>query len=160
MNKIKRIKELEIAEKVNKNQKRFNGTAYINHPIGVCMILNEMGFVDDETIISAMLHDVLEDCEPNEIDILREHIIKGFGNSVLITVDALTKKCNNYDEYIDAVLLNKDAIPIKIADIIHNLTENPKVRQKENYRKALPKLIMEYSYNTKTEYYKKKAKYT
>ena len=46
---------------LHKNQKRQDGTPYINHPVEVALILAKLGF-DEEVIAGALLHDTIEDC--------------------------------------------------------------------------------------------------
>ena len=62
-----------ITEKNHKEQKRLSGEQYIVHPVEVAKILVNLK-VDRNTVISALLHDILEDTDtPNEV------IIEKFG---------------------------------------------------------------------------------
>lgn len=58
---------------------------YIVHPLWVAIILADLE-MDKETIVSGMLHDVVEDTEVSEEDIKRE-----FGEEVALLVDGVTK---------------------------------------------------------------------
>ena len=53
-------KAYNIASEAHKNQKRVSGIEYIYHPISVAYILVDLG-MDTESIIAALLHDVVED---------------------------------------------------------------------------------------------------
>ena len=53
-------KAYEIAVQAHGDQKRMSGEPYITHPLCVSIILAELE-LDKETIVSALLHDVLED---------------------------------------------------------------------------------------------------
>lgn len=135
----------KIAKKVHKNQKRYNGRPYINHIKEVVGILEQMEinvFYNEHIIEAAILHDVIED---GGIE-YRDKILDNF--SVYVLVDILThRKSYTYEEYIKRILTNKDAVVIKIADMIQNLTENPTKKQREKYRKALPLLIKKFGEN-------------
>ena len=52
----------ELAKNAHKDQKRVSGEPYIPHPLFVAKYLSEIG-MDNETIISALLHDVVEDTD-------------------------------------------------------------------------------------------------
>ena len=86
-------KAYDFALDVHKNQKRLSGDPYISHPIAVAAILCDLK-VDTATIITALLHDTIEDTEAtyNEVNKL---FGKDLGNvmaacpGVLFVVDPL-----------------------------------------------------------------------
>src|SRR5690606_18883471 len=53
---------LEIAALAHEGQTRRSGEAYVTHPIEVAQIIAELR-MDDDSIIAALFHDVLEDTE-------------------------------------------------------------------------------------------------
>ena len=60
---VKKIEEAyNIAKEAHGGQKRCSGEPYIMHPVAVAKILFKLG-MDNECIISALLHDVVEDTE-------------------------------------------------------------------------------------------------
>ena len=67
------------------DQKRVSGDSFITHPVGVACILAELE-LDLVTIITGMLHDVLEDTPVTYADLERE-----FGGEVAVLVDGATK---------------------------------------------------------------------
>ena len=107
---------MEFAKAKHKGQKRIGGSDYITHPIAVCEIVKSYGF--DETYqITALFHDLLEDTDATEEDILK------YGNhEILEAVKLLTKK-KGYDmsEYVSNIKQNPIAFAVKAADRLHNL---------------------------------------
>ena len=61
-----------------------SGAPYITHPIAVASIVGQYGG-DEDQAISALLHDVLEDC-----DVTRDHLAARYGARVAAIVDACT----------------------------------------------------------------------
>lgn len=119
-------KAYEFSKKAHVYQKRTSGEPFIAHPVEVCKIVAELG-MDDSSIVSALLHDVVEDTEFN-----LSHIKKEFGSEIELIVDGLTKITDfgrkKEDVQIDAlrkVLLAsaKDIriLIIKLCDRLHNM---------------------------------------
>ncbi len=116
-----------LANEAHKGQVRSSGDPYISHPIAVASILVDY-CMDTDTIVSALLHDVVEDT-----DISLEEIRKKFGDDVALMVDGVTKigqvplntKEEQQAENIRKILMamSKDirVIIIKLADRLHNM---------------------------------------
>ena len=107
---------LMFAKAKHKGQKRIGGDDYITHPIAVSEIVKNQGF-DENYQITALFHDLLEDTDATEEEILK------YGNlKILEAVNLLTKK-KGYDmaEYINAIKQNPIAFAVKAADRLHNL---------------------------------------
>lgn len=132
-------KAWEIAKKAHKGQKRFNHAPYITHVREVVNILGEMGYGHKPNIlIPAILHDVVEDGGSKYCKVITDT----FGNKIASKVMFLTHlKEDTYMEYIRRLTEDRDCILVKIADMTQNLTETPKVKQREKYREALPVLM-------------------
>ena len=79
------IKAIEVAETSHKDQFRASGDPYIVHPYEVCKSLIELK-LDTETVITGLLHDVIEDTEYS-----KEQLNEIFGKSIASLVDGLTK---------------------------------------------------------------------
>ena len=125
------IKKIEkayiIASKAHEGQLRKSGEAYIEHPLSAASYLSDFQ-LDYETIMAAILHDVIEDTEIN-MEVLQQE----FGMKVSQLVDGVSKldKINfSSKEEADAANLRKmilamsqdiRVILIKLADRIHNL---------------------------------------
>lgn len=144
---IKIIKKAyNFAEKAHFDQFRQTGEAYINHPLSVALILTEI-YADKETIMAALLHDTIEDC-----NVTKEELIKLFGEDVANLVAGLTKINRiNFSAKNDAIIANHQkilvglvedvrVIIIKFADRLHNLetlwVKNPD-KQKEIAKETL-----------------------
>ena len=125
VNKI--MQAYTLANDAHKGQVRSSGDPYISHPISVASILVDY-CMDTDTIVSALLHDVVEDT-----DISLEEIRKKFGDDVALMVDGVTKigqvplntKEEQQAENIRKILMamSKDirVIIIKLADRLHNM---------------------------------------
>ena len=79
------MKAYEYAKLMHKDQKRKSGEPYIIHPVNVAIILADLD-MDVETIVSALLHDVVEDT-PATYDDIKEM----FSEDVAKIVDGVTK---------------------------------------------------------------------
>lgn len=143
-NKIKQA--YDLAKEAHKNQKRRSGEPYIMHPVAVAQILFKLG-MDNECIISALLHDVVEDTE-YDLPYIKEH----FGDDVELLVDGVTKLGQiplSTREEVQAenirkmfMAMNKDVrvIIIKLADRLHNmrtLQHMPDYKQREKSLETL-----------------------
>ena len=139
-------KAYELAQKAHKNQKRRSGEPYIMHPVAVAQILLKLG-MDNECIVAALLHDVVEDTE-YDIDYIKEN----FGETVALLVDGVTKLGKiplSTREEVQAenirkmfIAMNKDVrvIIIKLADRLHNmrtLQYMPDYKQREKSLETL-----------------------
>jgi GTP diphosphokinase / guanosine-3',5'-bis(diphosphate) 3'-diphosphatase len=139
----KEDKAWDIANRVHKDQKRFNGDPYINHIHDILKVLDEMGCSNANTRTYAILHDTLEDCKPEE----REKITKemyDFDIYLPKRIELLTHDASfAYTFYITEIINSGDAdvIAVKTADMIQNLCEDPKKEQRVRYRKELPRLV-------------------
>ena len=107
---------LEFATEKHKGQKRIGGDDYITHPIAVCEIVKSQGF-DESCQIAALFHDLLEDTDATEQEILK------YGNEEILTAVKLLTKVKGYDmaQYIGAIKENRIAFAVKAADRLHNL---------------------------------------
>ena len=122
------IKEAyELANEKHNGQLRKSGEPYIIHPLSVAMILADLN-VGPNTLIAAILHDVVEDT-----DCGLEMIAEKFGNDVASIVDGVTKvtqmkfsslekqQAENHQKMIIAMAKDIRVIVVKLADRLHNL---------------------------------------
>lgn len=104
---------------------------YINHPIQVAKLLSDFGEEEDELIISALLHDVIEDTtkDDNEIKQLSNIILNKFGEIVLQTVlevsdnKSLPVEERKRLQVVHTPKLSDRAKKLKIADKICNIID-------------------------------------
>jgi len=116
-----------FARDAHQGQTRASGDPYITHPIAVAHILADM-HMDQETIMAAIMHDVVEDC-----DVTREEIEKQFGETVADLVEGVTKltqikfrskqeaQAENFQKMVMAMTKDIRVILIKLADRLHNM---------------------------------------
>jgi len=109
-------KALDYATKKHNGQFRIGGLPYITHPIAVAEMLADLGF-DENYQIAGLFHDLLEDTDATEEEILT------LGNAeILEAVKLLTKKKDYImREYIADIKSNDIAREVKAADRLHNL---------------------------------------
>lgn len=125
---IKQIKSaFEFGAEAHQGQKRKSGGDYIWHPVAVAEILAEIQ-LDYESIIAAILHDVVEDTK-----FTKEDIIERFGENVAEIVDGVTKlgklqfsnpqeaQAENFRKMVLAMSRDIRVILIKLADRLHNM---------------------------------------
>ena len=124
---LQRIKDAyALAAQAHEGQKRNTGQPYIIHPIAVAAITAEELELDANTVISAFLHDVVEDT-PYTVEDIRER----FGDDVAFIVDAVTKRkkekykntkqVDNYKQILDSVHYDIRALLVKLSDRLHNM---------------------------------------
>jgi RelA/SpoT family (p)ppGpp synthetase len=108
-------------------QTRASGDPYFSHPIEVAGILTDL-HLDDETIVTAILHDTIEDtvATPEEIE-------KHFGPNVARLVDGVTKlskieaqsenqrAAENLRKFLLAMSGDIRVLLVKLADRLHNM---------------------------------------
>ncbi len=109
-------KALEYAAKKHNGQYRIGGEPYITHPVAVAEIVRGWGF-DTEYQITALFHDLLEDTDAKESEIL---VLSD--ERVLEAVKTLTKaEPYTMADYVANIKKNKMAFVVKTADRLHNL---------------------------------------
>lgn len=119
---------------------RKSGEPYILHPIAVSCILAHMR-LDTETLMAALLHDVIEDTDFNKDD-----ISETFGFTVAELVDGVTKlshssdkeynKAASFRKILQATLQDPRVIIVKLADRYHNMTTLEALRPDKRARIA------------------------
>ncbi len=116
-----------VASDAHKEQKRQSGEPYITHPLAVASILADM-HMDAETIMAALLHDVIEDT-PVE----KKTLALQFGEPVAELVDGVSKltriefknkaeaQAENFHKMVLAMSRDIRVVIIKLTDRLHNM---------------------------------------
>ncbi|MFH2331273.1 bifunctional GTP diphosphokinase/guanosine-3',5'-bis pyrophosphate 3'-pyrophosphohydrolase [Morganella morganii] len=116
-----------VARDTHEGQTRSSGEPYITHPVAVACILAEMR-LDLETLMAALLHDVIEDTPATFQDI--EQL---FGTTVAGLVEGVSKldklnfrdkkeaQAENFRKMVMAMVKDIRVILIKLADRTHNM---------------------------------------
>ncbi|MAB22395.1 MULTISPECIES: bifunctional GTP diphosphokinase/guanosine-3',5'-bis pyrophosphate 3'-pyrophosphohydrolase [Idiomarina] len=125
---VERIRDaFVVANEAHSSQKRSSGEPYITHPVAVASLLADMK-LDCETLMAALLHDVIEDTETS-----REDLAERFGATVASLVEGVSKldklqfnskeeaQAENYRKMIMAMVQDIRVILIKLADRTHNM---------------------------------------
>ena len=116
-----------LAQDAHDGQMRSSGDPYITHPVAVAGILADMN-LDEETIKSALLHDVIEDTHYS-----KEDLVEAFGETVGDLVEGVSKldkiqfstkqeaQAENFRKMMMAMVQDIRVILIKLADRTHNM---------------------------------------
>ncbi len=117
----------EFGMKAHGTQTRSSGEAYFSHPIEVACILTEYK-LDVSTIITALLHDTVEDT-----DATLDEIESLFGTEIRKLVDGVTKlsqlesntvhskQAENFRKLVVAMSEDLRVLLVKLADRLHNM---------------------------------------
>lgn len=115
------------AEAAHKGQMRQSGEDYITHPVAAALTLAKLR-MDYQTIMAALLHDVLEDTSVDKAD-----LISAFGEEVAELVDGVSKltqiefenreeaQAENFRKMILAMVRDIRVILVKLSDRLHNM---------------------------------------
>ena len=124
------------------SQLRKSGEPYFTHPVAVAMLLAEQK-LDDATIITALLHDTIEDTLSTYADLARR-----FGEEIAQLVDGVTKLTNlelssveneqaeNFRKLLMAMSKDLRVLLVKLADRLHNMRTIRHLSPEKQQRKA------------------------
>ena len=117
----------EFGAEAHRGQKRLSGEPYISHPVAAANILGEL-HLDAETLIAAILHDVIEDTPTAKTEIANR-----FGSEVAELVDGVTKldqihfksqkeaQAESFRKMLLAMVRDIRVVLVKLADRTHNM---------------------------------------
>lgn len=127
-----------FAEEMHRPQVRKSGEPYIIHTIQVAFVLASLR-TGPQTIAAGFLHDVIEDC-----DVTEKQMVERFGRDVYNLVESVTKigninfadekeyQANNHRKIFIAMAKDVRVILIKLVDRLHNMrTLNFMIEEKQ-----------------------------
>ncbi|MDA7430508.1 bifunctional (p)ppGpp synthetase/guanosine-3',5'-bis(diphosphate) 3'-pyrophosphohydrolase [Primorskyibacter aestuariivivens] len=132
----------DYGREMHEGQVRHSGEPYFTHPVAVAAILTEQR-LDDATIITALLHDTIEDTKSTYT-----HIAGKFGDEIAMLVDGVTKLTNlqlsstqtkqaeNFRKLFMAMSRDLRVILVKLADRLHNMRTIKAMRPDKQVQKA------------------------
>jgi GTP diphosphokinase / guanosine-3',5'-bis(diphosphate) 3'-diphosphatase len=132
----------EYGRAMHDGQYRHSGEPYFTHPVSVAAILTEQQ-LDDATIITALLHDTIEDTKASYAEVEAK-----FGHEVAELVDGVTKLTNlqlnstetkqaeNFRKLFMAMSKDLRVILVKLADRLHNMRTIKSMRNDKQVQKA------------------------
>ncbi len=125
---VERIREAaEFGASAHKGQTRLSGEPYIAHPVAAAAILADL-HLDTDTIIAAILHDVIEDTPTP-----KDQLAQRFGADVAEIVDGVTKldqikfksreeaQAESFRKMLLAMVRDLRVVLVKLADRTHNM---------------------------------------
>ncbi len=126
--RVEQVREAyEFGAAAHEGQKRKSGEPYISHPVAVADLLADL-HMDAQTIVAAILHDVLEDTPMSKDDIAGK-----FGADVAEIVDGVSKldqvqfknraeaQAESFRKMLLAMVRDIRVIMVKLADRTHNM---------------------------------------
>ena len=131
----------DFSKEAHGSQTRDSGALYFSHPLEVADILTNYR-LDGASIVTALLHDTLEDTGITEADI-REN----FGDEIAQLVDGVTKltrlelqsnkakQAENFRKFVLATSRDIRVLLVKLADRLHNMRTIEHVEQPERRRR-------------------------
>lgn len=131
-----------FGEEMHEGQFRHSGEAYFTHPIAVAQILADMQ-MDDATIITALLHDTIEDT-PASFKMVHDR----FSREIAELVDGVTKLTNlqltsreskeaeNFRKLFMATSKDLRVTLVKLADRLHNMRTIKSMKPEKQAQKA------------------------
>ena len=132
----------DFGDEMHQGQFRHSGEPYFTHPVAVAAILTEQQ-LDDATIITALLHDTIEDTKANY-----GALADKFGDDIAKLVDGVTKltklqlssvetkQAENFRKLFMAMSKDMRVILVKLADRLHNMRTIRSMRPDKQLQKA------------------------
>ena len=134
-------KAMRLCYEAHRDQTDKSGVPYVFHPIHLAEQMR-----DEDTTVTALLHDVIEDAVYTFDDLVK----MGFSENVITALKLLTHdKSVPYMEYVAKIKENPVAKAVKLADLAHNSdlsrlnSIDDKARSRIQKYEAAKKLLLE-----------------
>lgn len=135
-------KAYAFGKEMHEGQTRSSGEPYYSHPVEVAFLLTERR-LDDAAIVTALLHDTIEDTGATYAQVAEE-----FGAEIAMLVDGVTKLTNlelssseskqaeNFRKLLLAMSKDLRVLLVKLADRLHNMRTIKHMRPEKQQQKA------------------------
>lgn len=134
------LKATQYAIKKHKGQTRkFSGVPYVTHPLAVSYIVASFKKSKhlDEILAACLLHDVLEDTETTFVEIAKEFTPLVASLTFELTSENHAKQDKTTYLKNKMVGMSSYGLVIKLADRLHNVTDNPTQKTKDATKEIL-----------------------
>lgn len=135
---------IRIHQSDQDQRRKISKAPYIIHPLSVGIILARVG-ADEDTIITGILHDTVEDTNQDRA-LVRKEILDTFGSNVALMVEDLTEPSEEEDWVVQKRTATEQVARsshntqlVKAADMLHNITDYI-----EDYKKIGETMFTEY----------------
>ncbi len=141
VNEERILNAYKFAEKAHEGVFRSSGEPYIQHPLETTAILMELK-PDEDSIIAALLHDVLEDTEVTEEEIEKKFgaplmpLLKGLEKLGKISYQGKERQVENLRKMFMAMAKDIRVILIKLCDRLHNMRTLGSLKEEKQKRIA------------------------
>ncbi len=105
------LKAFRLASEAHKDMRRKSGEPYIVHPLSVAIIVSRELGLGTNSVISALLHDVVEDT-----DYTLDDVKNNFGDKITSIIDGLTKISGVFDKNSTLQLENFKKLLLTLSD--------------------------------------------
>ncbi len=126
---------VDFVKQAHEGQFRRSGEPYVFHPLNVALDVSANHMVDFVSLFGCLLHDVMEDT-----DVSNNNILENFGQDVLNVVNGMTKiknkKIESFDKFFSLSLKHPRILYIKIFDRLHNMKTIGSLQLQKQHRIA------------------------
>ena len=126
----------------HEGQFRKSGEAYFTHPVEVAMLLTEV-MLDDATIVTALLHDTIEDTEATYMQVSEQfspeiaQLVDGVTKLTNLELSSVeTKQAENFRKLLMAMSKDLRVLLVKLADRLHNMRTIKSMTKEKQRQKA------------------------
>lgn len=141
-NRSQIIAAYHYGQRMHDGQFRKSGEPYFSHPVAVAEILARQK-LDDATIITALLHDTIEDTPASKAEVAElfspqvADLVDGVTKLTNVQLSSIeTKEAENARKLFMAIAKDVRVILVKLADRLHNMRTIGSMRPEKQMQKA------------------------